>query len=201
MQRSPVEHSRATRWQGGLNPRPLIQDSAAVQRRGPGSAQRARRKRVIILVDTPNIFRSTQRTYGLGTRPDYRQLIRRGEALGRVRQAIAFVNGGVHPGFAEAMERLGFTLSRSEARDVDDHLTARAVALHQGAERVLLCSGDGDFLPLVALLQGHGKEVVVCAVEKNCSRRLRRQADHFFHMPTLDAPPAIAIPACGQRDR
>jgi len=151
------------------------------------------RKRVAILADTPNIFRSIQRTYGLSERPDYRQLYRQGEGLGRISDAIAFVNDGVACRFAEALERLGFSVSRSEAHDVDDHLTARAVALHGRVERVLLCSGDGDYLPLVVLLQARGTEVIVCAVANNCSRRLRQQADRFLHMPTIDRTTREAV--------
>ena len=194
MDRLQAKCQRATRSQGILITPPPHRTVPTVRPHSPVSRQPTPTRRVIILADTPNIFRSIQRTYRAGARPDYRQLFRQGERFGRVRQAIAFVNEGVHPGFTEALERLGYTISRSEAHDVDDHLTARAVALHDRAERDLLGSGDGDYLPLVALLQAQGKEVVVSAVAENCSRRLRRQADHFFDMPTLDSPSSSAIP-------
>lgn len=117
--------------------------------------------------------------------------------MGRVRDAIAFVNEGVHPDFAEALERLGFAITYSEANDVDDHLTARAVALHGRAERLVLCSGDGDYLPLVRLLQGRGTEVIVCAVAESCSRRLRCEANQFWPMPTLHRLAPVTVPAFG----
>jgi uncharacterized LabA/DUF88 family protein len=45
---------------------------------------------------------------------------------------------------------------------------------------IVLCSGDGDFVPLVEYLKNQGKRVEVIAFERTTSSKLKEVADEFF---------------------
>ena len=136
----------------------------------------------LLLADTPNLFRTVVRCHGTDAIPDYGAILNLGRELGEV-SAYAFVNPGVSPRFAEAVRNKGFKVIGSKAEDVDDSLVANAVRLGVGVDWVVLCSGDGDYIPLARLLQSTGVKVGVIAEPMRCSQELRRVADCFFPAP------------------
>jgi uncharacterized LabA/DUF88 family protein len=63
--------------------------------------------------------------------------------------------------------------------NADIDLTVDALTQSQRLERVILCTGDGDFAPLATALQSQGLRVEVIAFE-NVSENLIRVADQFY---------------------
>jgi uncharacterized LabA/DUF88 family protein len=63
--------------------------------------------------------------------------------------------------------------------NADIDLTVDALTQSQRLERVILCTGDGDFAPLATALQSQGLRVEVIAFE-NVSENLIRVADSFY---------------------
>ena len=49
-------------------------------------------------------------------------------------------------------------------------------------KNVVLCSGDGDYLPLVEQLQGLGIKVIVLASPGHTNHFLQRQADEYISL-------------------
>ena len=144
-------------------------------------------KRFVILIDTPNIFRSLQRFHRFGAHPDYRGIYQSAQRLGVVIHATAFVNDGVPAKFVRALERRGYDVVFPHAPDVDEALVAKAVEIHGQADCVVLCSGDGDYCSLVELLRAINVEVVVAAVADSCSRRLQHLSNDYMEVPLLGA--------------
>ena len=135
-----------------------------------------------LLADTPNLFRTGVRCHGYEARPDYGAIMQLGCELGAV-SAYAFVNPGVSSAFVATLRDKNFTVVGSNADDVDHSLIASAVRLHRRADWIVLCSGDGDYVPLVGLLQLTGVQVGVIAEPRCCSQELRQVANRFFPAP------------------
>jgi len=57
-----------------------------------------------------------------------------------------------------------------------------AMRLAPAVDAVVLCSGDGDFTPLVEQLQSMGKQVEVITFGKSASARLKEAADDFIDL-------------------
>lgn len=149
-----------------------------------GAAVSATAARVAILVDTPNIGIATRNQYGWLARPDFRTILALANTLGTVETATAFVNAGVDVRFAEALARIGFSVeSDCSHHDVDPVLIRTARTLR--VDRLVLCAGDGDYLPVVNQLRATGTMVIVIAVPAACSTRLRAAADIVLPMPLL----------------
>lgn len=140
---------------------------------------------VIILVDSPNIGRGVLHAYGGDARPDYRALFTIARNLGGEVYAFAFVNDGVSACFVRSLARLGYRVIFSHARDVDEYLVAKAVAMHRRLSDLVLASGDGGFCPLLDLLHSSGTRILLAAVSGSCSRHLRAHADSFVEMPVM----------------
>jgi hypothetical protein len=139
---------------------------------------------VAILVDTPNIGIATRNQYGWLARPDFRTILALANTLGTVETATAFVNPGVDVRFSEALARIGFSVeSDGSQHDVDPVLIRTARTLR--VDRLVLCAGDGDYLPVVNQLRATGTMVIVIAVPAACSTRLRAAADIVLPMPLL----------------
>lgn len=84
--------------------------------------------------------------------------------------------------------------------NVDLDMAVELLLQSENLDRVLLATGDGDFVQVVRALQNKGCRVEVAAF-KNVSRDLRREADLFFSgylIPNLI--PLLVGKDLGQRD-
>jgi len=148
--------------------------------------------KVLLLVDTPNLYHTVMDDGGPTARPDYAGIYEMACGFGNVR-AMAFVNQGVNNGFVKRLEANGFEVVRPIADDVDHALIATAVKFSRTVDWVILCSGDGDYAALVHLLQTAGVKVAVMAVRQYCSRNLRCAADKFIEAPVFHAAKPVRI--------
>jgi hypothetical protein len=138
--------------------------------------------RTLLLVDTPNIFRSAQGRYGLGTNVNYGAFRDALEVTGSTR-CEAIVNGGVSPRFVEHLKHLQYDVIYSHAEDVDEMLIARAVILQRFVENVVIASGDGKNIELIRLLKAAGKRTFIAGIDGAIHRGLTAVADAVIGFP------------------
>lgn len=147
--------------------------------------------RVGVFVDAANLSASARREFG--SKLDYRALL--GHVVnGRPRScALAFVvrdgEEGAHQGFVTALRDGGYEVreKRPKARsdgtrkaDWDMGMAMEILDQLEELEVVVLCSGDGDFVPLVQRLRREGKRVEVAAFRASTDDALIRAVDVFL---------------------
>ena len=66
--------------------------------------------------------------------------------------------------------------------DWDVGIVIDAIRTAASLDVIILCSGDGDFIPLVDYLKNQGKRVEVLAFGKTTSSKLREAADEFIDL-------------------
>lgn len=148
--------------------------------RGPRSGER-----VVVLADTPNLFKSTRESFGDAFQPDYAELLSMAQSRGEEIRAFAFVNDGFPRHRANTLRANGFTVLPSEGRDCDFRIVDQAVAMHRYGQTFILCSGDHRFAAISSMLRILGKYVIVAALRQSCSSLLLHNADEFIPFPVL----------------
>ena len=150
-------------------------------------------QRVGVFIDTQNLYHSAKNLY--------RANVNFGAALKEVVgeraliRAIAYVihtEGGEEKGFFEALEKVGIETktkalqifgSGAKKADWDVGLAIDAIKLAPKLDAVIICSGDGDFVPLVEYLKtNEGCQVEVAAFGKSTSGKLIEAADDFLDL-------------------
>jgi uncharacterized LabA/DUF88 family protein len=147
-------------------------------------------QRVVILLDTQNMYHSAKHLYGahlnfgklVETIAEGRQLIR----------AIAYVatsKTGEEKGFFGALQAAGIETKSKDViefasgerkADWDVGIAIDAVKFSDRVDSVVLVSGDGDFVPLVEYLKAKGITVVAAAFSESTSKLLREAVDEYF---------------------
>ena len=148
------------------------------------------RPRILLLADTPNLYRSAVRKYGPSVWLDYGAFRQAARSVGPV-HCEAVVNGGVSTRFVDWLKRLGYGVTFSHAEDVDEMLIARAVALHRSTDSLVIASGDGKNVELIHLFKAVKKRAVVAGVSGSIHRDLRVAADAVLEFP-VRLPNALA---------
>lgn len=142
-------------------------------------------KKVTIIADTPSLFRTVQKVYGQSAVPDYAAIYACAQEMGKVFSALAFLNDGVSPRFARCLEFACFRPVFPHAPDVDEAAIAATVRLYSLTDCLVLCTHDGDYIPVVELMKAKGVEIVLCAIRPRCHNRLLWLADRFVELPVM----------------
>jgi hypothetical protein len=154
------------------------------------NAAALKRPRILILADTPNLYRRSA-AVGLGGRPDYDRFRRQLLTVGAVR-AEAIVNGGVSTTFVKWLQVIHWVVTFSHAEDTDEMLIARAVLGHRSIDCVVIASGDGKNVELINLLKAIGKYTVVAGIRGSIHSGLYRVADQVVDFPVVISGRAAA---------
>lgn len=163
-------------------------------------------QRVAIFVDTQNIYYAA-RDYQNGN-VDYERLLARVVRGRHLAHATAYVverdgDTSAH-GFFHKLSALGYRVKRRLVRvhtkgedgrtvldgDWDMGIAADIVRAIDYADVIVLVSGDGDFVPILALAQERGKRIEVVAFRENASGDSLDIADHFVN---LSSEPGMII--------
>ena len=151
-------------------------------------------QRVGIFVDVSNLYYSARVMYG--KKVNFKNVLK--EVLGdrKLVRAIAYVIKAENPEeqkFFDALEDMGFEVKMKDLQvfygghkkgDWDVGIAMDAVRLASKLDVVVICSGDGDFIPLIEYLTGIGQQVEVAAFGRSASGVARELADHFIDLDT-----------------
>jgi uncharacterized LabA/DUF88 family protein len=149
-------------------------------------------QRVGIFIDTQNLYHSAKNLYG--ARVNFSQVVKDGLMGRSLTRAVAYVittESGEEKNFFEALGKMGIEAKTKNLQifaggakkaDWDVGLAVDAIKLAPKLDAVIICSGDGDFVPLVEYLQSVGCQVEVMAFGKSSSAKLIEAADDFIDL-------------------
>lgn len=147
-------------------------------------------QRIAIFIDAQNLYHSAKHLYK--SKVNFNEVLKTAVADRTLIRAIAYVittESGEEKGFFEALEKLGIETKTKDLQifyggakkgDWDVGLAVDAIKLASKVDAVIICSGDGDFVPLVTYIQSkEGCQVEVLTFGKSASGRLKEVADDF----------------------
>jgi len=150
-------------------------------------------QRVGVFIDTQNLYHSAKNLYRANV--NFGAVLKEVVGERALIRAIAYVihtEGGEEKGFFEALEKVGIETktkalqifgSGAKKADWDVGLAIDAIKLAPKLDAVIICSGDGDFVPLVEYLKtNEGCQVEVAAFGKSTSGKLIEAADDFLDL-------------------
>jgi len=163
--------------------------------------------RVAIFIDGENIHYSAKH---LNMRLDYLKLCRKLTGPRRLVRSYFYTavsnqsEGKID--FINFLKLNGFTVvtreirsfnemesgNRSVRSSLDMEMAINVLDLAEHLDTVILCTGDGDFAPLVAALGRRGVHVEVCALREMTSTELIASTDLYTDLATLKDDIALA---------
>ena len=147
-------------------------------------------QRVEVLIDVQNLYHSAKNLFG--ARVNFKEILKKAIANRKFIRAFAYVvrtKTGEERPFFEALTNLGIETRVRDLQefyggqkkaDWDVGIVIDAIRTAPNVDVIVLCSGDGDFVPLVEYLKNQGKRVEVIAFARTTSSKLREVADEFF---------------------
>lgn len=149
-------------------------------------------QRVGVFVDVQNLYYSARNIYK--ARIKFNEVLNAAVADRKLIRAIAYVveaNMPEEESFFEALEKAGFEVKRKELQtfagghqkgDWDVGIAMDIVKLMNKLDVVVLCSGDGDYAPLLEYLQMSGQFTETVAFGKSCSGKIKELTDFFIDL-------------------
>jgi len=155
-------------------------------------AVKPKEQRVEVLIDVQNLYHSARNLYS--ARVNFQEVLKQSVAGRKFIRAFGYVvktKTGEEKPFFEALTKLGIETRVKDLQefyggakkaDWDVGIVIDAVRTAQTLDVIVLCSGDGDFIPLVEYLKNQGKRVEVAAFGKTTSSKLKEIADEFIDL-------------------
>ncbi|MDD5750739.1 MAG: NYN domain-containing protein [Candidatus Pacebacteria bacterium] len=149
-------------------------------------------QRVEVLMDVQNLYHSARNLHN--ARVNFNEVLKTAIAGRKFIRAFAYVvrtKTGEEKPFFEALANLGIETRVRDLQefydgqkkaDWDVGIVIDAIRTAPGVDVVVLCSGDGDFIPLVEYLKNQGKRVEVIAFGRTTSSALKEAADEFIDL-------------------
>ena len=147
-------------------------------------------QRVVILIDVQNLYHSARNLYQ--KKINFKEVLKAAISERKLIRAFAYVvrtKTGEEKPFFEALINLGIETRVKDLQefydgqkkaDWDVGIVIDAIRTSVGCDTIVLCSGDGDFIPLAEYLKNQGKRVEVIAVGKTTSLKLKETVDEFI---------------------
>lgn len=152
-------------------------------------------QRVAVFIDAQNLYHSAQHMFG--GNPNFRAILEESVAGRKLVRAIAYVirtPTGSEQAFFDALVKLGIEArekdiqefsSGAKKADWDVGLAIDAIRISDLVDVVVICSGDGDFIPLIEYLQHRGRIVEVCGFRPTTSGKVQELADGFIDLADM----------------
>ena len=152
-------------------------------------------QRVAVGIDAQNLYHSARSLFG--ARVNFKEVLKTavsGRCLIRAFGYVISTKSGEEKGFFEALVNLGIETREKELQefyggakkaDWDVGLAIDAVRTAEIVDTIVVCSGDGDFVPLVEYLKNNGRRVEVMAFGRSSAMKLREAADEFIDLGAL----------------
>ena len=155
-------------------------------------AIKPKEQRVEVLIDVQNLYHSAKNLYK--SKVNFLEILKTAVSGRKFIRAFAYVvktKTGEEKPFFEALTKLGIETRVRDLQefyggmkkaDWDVGIVIDAIRTASSLDVIILCSGDGDFVPLVEYLKNQGKRVEVIAFGKTTSSRLKETADEFIDL-------------------
>ncbi|OGZ62710.1 MAG: hypothetical protein A2639_03365 [Candidatus Staskawiczbacteria bacterium RIFCSPHIGHO2_01_FULL_34_27] len=155
-------------------------------------AVKPKEQRVEVLIDVQNLYYSARNLYR--ARVNFQEVLKQSVAGRKFIRAFGYVvrtKTGEEKPFFEALTKLGIETRVKDLQefyggakkaDWDVGIVIDAIRTAPTLDVIVLCSGDGDFIPLVEYLKNQGKRVEVAAFGKTTSSKLKEIADEFIDL-------------------
>lgn len=162
-------------------------------------------QRVGVFVDVQNLYYSARHMYN--SRVNFAEILKEAVGSRKLIRAIAYVVQADMPEegtFFEALHKAGFEVKKKELQtfagghqkgDWDVGIAMDIVKLMPKLDVVVLCSGDGDFAPLLEYLQMSGQLTETVSFGKSTSSKIKELTDHFVDLDS--DPKRFLIPTRG----
>ncbi len=150
-------------------------------------------QRVGVFIDTQNLYHCAKNLYN--ARVNFGAVLEDAVAGRELVRAVAYVittESGEEQPFFEALGKLGIETKTKDLQifyggqkkaDWDVGIAVDAMKMAPRLDAVILCAGDGDFVPLVEYLRSTtGTQVEVVSFGKNTSLKLKEAADDFLDL-------------------
>ncbi|MDO8524741.1 MAG: NYN domain-containing protein [bacterium] len=146
-------------------------------------------QRVEVLIDVQNLYHSARNLHQ--AKVNFQEVLKGAIAGRKFIRAFAYVvktKTGEEKPFFDALSNFGIEMRVKDLQefydgqkkaDWDVGIVVDAIRTAPGVDVIVLCSGDGDFIPLVEYLKNQGKRVEVVAFGKTTSSGLKEVADEF----------------------
>ncbi|MEK7124604.1 MAG: NYN domain-containing protein [Patescibacteria group bacterium] len=153
---------------------------------------KSKEQRVEVLIDVQNLYYSARNLYQ--SKVNFQEVLKTAVAGRKFIRAFGYVvrtKTGEEKPFFEALSKLGIETRVKDLQefyggakkaDWDVGIVIDAIRTSPGLDVIVLCSGDGDFTPLVEFLKNQGKRVEVAAFGKSTSAKLIESADEFIDL-------------------
>ncbi|MDI6883094.1 MAG: NYN domain-containing protein [Patescibacteria group bacterium] len=147
-------------------------------------------QRIAVLIDVQNLYHSAKNLYG--GRVNFEEILKKAVSQRKLIRAFAYVvrtKTGEERAFFEALTNLGIETRVRDLQefyggqkkaDWDVGIVIDAIRTAPGVDVIALCSGDGDFVPLIEYLKNQGKRVEVLAFGRTTSSKLKEVVDEFI---------------------
>jgi len=149
-------------------------------------------QRVAVLIDVQNLYHSAKNLYG--AKVNFGEILKSAVSNRKLIRAFGYVvrtKTGEEKPFFDALIKLGIEtrikdlqefLGGLKKADWDVGIAIDAIKTAPSVDVICLCSGDGDFLPLIEYLKNQGKKMEILAFGKSCSSKLKEMADEFIDL-------------------
>ena len=149
-------------------------------------------QRVEVLIDVQNLYYSAKNLYH--SKVNFNEVLKQAISGRKFIRAFGYVvrtKTGEEKPFFDALSKMGIETrvrdlqefyGGAKKADWDVGIVIDAIRTAPGVDVVVLCSGDGDFIPLVEYLKNQGKRVEVLSFGKTTSSKLKETADEFIDL-------------------
>ena len=149
-------------------------------------------QRVGVFVDVQNLYYSARNLYN--ARVKFNEVLDAAVGDRKLVRAIAYVVKADMPEehtFFEALDKAGFEVKAKELQtfagghqkgDWDVGIAMDIIKMMNKVDVVVLCSGDGDFVPLLEYLQMTGQLTETIAFGRSCSSKIKELTDNFIDL-------------------
>lgn len=153
---------------------------------------KSKEQRVEVLIDVQNLYYSARNLYQ--RKVNFQEVLKIAVAGRKFIRAFGYVvrtKTGEETPFFEALSKIGIETrvrdlqefyGGAKKADWDVGIVIDAIRTSPGLDVIILCSGDGDFIPLVEYLKNQGKRVEVAAFGRSTSSKLKEVADEFIDL-------------------
>lgn len=147
-------------------------------------------QRVVVLIDTQNMYHSAKHLYGAHL--NFAKLVETIVGNRCLIRAVAYAatsKTGEEKGFLGALAANGIDVKSKDViefasgerkADWDVGIAVDAIKFSDRADVIILVSGDGDFIPLVEYLKNKGIIVEVAAFAESTSKLLKEVVDDYY---------------------